>query len=101
MGAVFQYVAFDFLWWVLIAFLLVRLLKRDDPRGWLGVGAVIGIGMLTKYTMAVFAVSIAGGVLLTSTRRHLRSPWLWAASRFAAHFPAQSDLAGATRFHLA
>lgn len=77
MGALFQYVAFDCLWWVLISYLLIRLLKRDDPRGWLAVGAVIGIGMLTKYTMGFFALAIAIAVLLTPTRRHLRSPWLW------------------------
>src|SRR5476649_1184065 len=70
MGALFQYVAFDFLWWVLLALLLVRLLKHDDPRGWLGVGAVIGLGMLTKYTMGFLAVAVAVAVLLTSARRH-------------------------------
>ena len=77
-GALFQYVAFDGLWWVLISYLLVRLLKRDDPRGWLPVGAVIDIGMLTKYTMGFLALALALAVLLTATRRHLRSPWLWA-----------------------
>ncbi len=78
MGALFQYVAFDFFWWVLLSFLLVRLLKHDDPRGWLGVGAVIGLGMQTKYTMGFLALAIAVAVLLTPVRRHLRSGWLWA-----------------------
>src|SRR5262245_1685558 len=41
-GALFQYVSFDYLWWVLLAYLVIRLLKSEDPRWWLGIGAVIG-----------------------------------------------------------
>lgn len=76
-GALFQYVSFDYLWWVLIAYLVIRLLKSENPRWWLGIGAVIGIGMMTRYTMAFFVVGIVGGVLLTQTRRYLKSAWLW------------------------
>jgi hypothetical protein len=76
-GAVMQYVSFDYLFWVLAAYFMVRLLESDNPRWWLGVGAAIGLGMLSKYTMGVFAVGIVAGVLLTDVRRHLRSKWLW------------------------
>jgi 4-amino-4-deoxy-L-arabinose transferase-like glycosyltransferase len=76
-GSQIQYVTFDFLWTVLCAYFALRLLKSDDPRWWLAVGAALGLGMMTKYTMAVFAAGLAGGVLLTDARRHLRSPWLW------------------------
>ena len=77
MGAMTQYVSFDYLWWVLAAFFLIRLLKSDNPRWWLAVGATLGIGMMTKYTMGFLVVAIVAGVLLTPTRRYLRSPWLW------------------------
>src|SRR5208282_4532176 len=33
-GTEFQYTSFDFLWWVLIAYFTVRLLKSDNPRWW-------------------------------------------------------------------
>jgi 4-amino-4-deoxy-L-arabinose transferase-like glycosyltransferase len=74
---IFNYSSFDYLWWVLIAYLMVRLLKSDDPRWWLGIGAAIGVGMLTKYTLAFLVVGIIVGVILTQARRHLISPWLW------------------------
>ena len=77
-GLLIQYLSFDYVWWVVAAFFVVRLLKTEDPRWWVGVGAAIGLGMLTKYTMAFFAVGLAVGVLLSSARRTLRSPWLWA-----------------------
>ena len=73
----FSYETFDYLWWVLAAYLLVLLLKSENPRWWLAIGAVIGLGMLTKYTMAFFALAVAVGVILTPARRYLKSPWLW------------------------
>lgn len=76
-GALMQYVSFDYLCWVLAAYCVVSLLQSDDPRWWLGVGSAIGFGMLSKYTMGVFAVGIVAGVLFTDTRRYLRSKWLW------------------------
>ena len=76
-GALFQYVSFDYLWWVLIAYLTIRLLKSENPRWWLGIGAVIGVGMMTRYTMAFFVAGIVGGVLLTQTRHYLTNGWLW------------------------
>jgi 4-amino-4-deoxy-L-arabinose transferase-like glycosyltransferase len=54
------------------------LLKTEDARWWLAIGAVIGLGMQTKYTMAFFATGLVGGVVLTRARRTLRSGWLWA-----------------------
>src|SRR5208337_3785083 len=77
-GAVLQYVAFDYLWWVLSAYFLIRLLRTEDPRWWLAVGAAIGMGMMTKYTMVFLVAGIAVGVLFTNARRYLKSPWLWA-----------------------
>lgn len=77
-GAVFQYVSFDYLWGVLVAYFLVRLLKSENPRWWLAIGAAIGLGMETRYTMGVLALGVAVSVLLTPARRFLRSGWLWA-----------------------
>jgi hypothetical protein len=79
-GTEFQYSSFDYLWCVLSAYFLLRLLASEDPRWWLAIGAVIGVGMLTKYTMAFLVGGIVAGVLFTPARRHLRSPWLWAGA---------------------
>lgn len=73
----FQYSSFDMLWWVLIAYFLIRLLKYENPRWWIGIGIVVGVGMETKYTMAFCVVGILGALLLTSGRRYLKSRWLW------------------------
>ena len=68
---------FDSVWWVLIAYLIIRLLKSDNPRWWLGIGAAIGLGLMTKYTILVLVAGIVIGVILTPARRYLLSPWRW------------------------
>jgi hypothetical protein len=80
MGTLFQYITFDYLWWVLLLYCLLRLLKTDNPRWWLGIGLFIGLGMLTKYTMSFLVISLVATVLITPLRQHLRSPWLWAGA---------------------
>jgi 4-amino-4-deoxy-L-arabinose transferase-like glycosyltransferase len=74
-GTEFQYSSFDYLWWVLIAYLTIRLLKSDDPRWWLAIGTVIGIGLETKYTVLFLAVSLLIGLMLSPARRLLLSRW--------------------------
>jgi 4-amino-4-deoxy-L-arabinose transferase-like glycosyltransferase len=76
-GTVIMYFAFDYLWWVLVAFFLVRLLATDNPRYWLGIGAGIGLGMMTKYTMAFWVIGLIVAVLATPARKYLRSKWLY------------------------
>jgi hypothetical protein len=72
-----QYVSFDYLWGVLVTYCLVRLLKSEDPRWWVPIGAVLGLGMETRFTIGFLALGIVGAVLLTPLRHHLASKWLW------------------------
>jgi len=76
-GAVFQYVSFDYLWGVSATYLLIRLLKSEDPRWWVPIGAVLGLGMETRYTIGVLILGIVAAVLLPGARRFLLNRWLW------------------------
>ena len=76
-GGLFQYETLDYLCWVLLAFTVIRLLKSENPRWWLGIGATIGLGMMTKYTIAFSVAGVIVGVLVTHNRRYLKSRWLW------------------------
>jgi dolichyl-phosphate-mannose-protein mannosyltransferase len=76
-GAVMQYVSFDYFFWVLAAYFIVRLLKSEDPRWWIGIGGAIGLGMMSKYTMIFFAAGIVVAAIATDARRFLKTKWLW------------------------
>ncbi len=82
-GTLIQYMAFDYVWWVMIAFFTVRLLAKDDARYWLGIGASIGLGMQTKFTIAFWVMGLIVAVLITPARKYLRSKWLWLGAALA------------------
>ena len=77
------YTTFDYLWWVVVAYFVIRLLKSDDPRWWVAIGTAIGLGMMTKYTMGFLVLGVVGGVFLTPARGYLKSPWLWCGAAVA------------------
>lgn len=76
-GTEFQYTTFDYLWWVLIAYFVIRLLKAEDARWCLAIGATVGVGLITKYTMCFCVAGFVGGMTLTRARRFLASQWFW------------------------
>jgi hypothetical protein len=76
-GTEFQYTTFDYLWWVLIAYFVIRLLKTENPRWWLAIGVAIGMGLMTKYSICFFIAGILGGMLLSRSRRYFLSGWFW------------------------
>jgi 4-amino-4-deoxy-L-arabinose transferase-like glycosyltransferase len=76
-GSFFSYMTFDLLWWVAVAWCAACLLRSGNPRWWLGIGAAIGLGFLSKYTMAFLVAGLLAGMLLTPNRRYLRSAWFW------------------------
>ncbi len=82
-GTEFQYTSFDFLWWVLIAYSSIRLLKSENPRWWLAIGAAVGMGLETKYSVMFLIAGILGGVVLSGARRYLVNGWFWAGIALA------------------
>jgi 4-amino-4-deoxy-L-arabinose transferase-like glycosyltransferase len=76
-SSMFQYVSFDFLWFVLLSYFVIRLIDSDDGRWWLAIGAAIGLGVLTKYAVVFYVAGVVAGVFLTPLRAQLRGKWLW------------------------
>ena len=74
----------DTFFWVAVTLLAARALRRDEPRLWLAVGAVAGLGLQNKHLVAFLLGGLVLGVLATpATRHHLRSPWTWAGGALA------------------
>lgn len=83
-GALMQYVSFDYLAWTLVAFFTAVVLRTENPRWWLAAGAAVGLGILSKYSIAFPAVSLIAGVaMLPSQRQALRSRWFWYGAMLA------------------
>jgi hypothetical protein len=69
--------------WALAAWLVGRLVRTRDPRLWLWLGGVLGIGLLNKVSLSWFGLGLGVGLLLTPQRRWLATPWPWAGAAIA------------------
>jgi Dolichyl-phosphate-mannose-protein mannosyltransferase len=60
------------------------MIKAQNPRLWLLFGAIAGLALENKYSIAVFAFALLVGLLLTQQRKLLFTPWLLAGGAVAA-----------------
>lgn len=72
-----------FFFWGLSTYALWQALERNGRGGWLLVGAAIGLGLLSKYSMVLFAPSVALVLCLPAYRKHWANPRLYLAALLA------------------
>jgi Dolichyl-phosphate-mannose-protein mannosyltransferase len=86
LASIFTMDPLDELWWGLGAYLVVRSIRRQQPRLWLLFGLVAGVGLLTKLSMLFFGLAITAALLLTPERRVFRTRWPWLGGAIALAF---------------
>lgn len=69
--------AFEPLFWVLCAWIAIRIVKGGSPKLWLLFGAIAGLGLENKHTMLVFGFALVAGLLISGEGRLFRSKWIW------------------------
>lgn len=69
---------FDLLGWVVVAWLVLRVLRTGDGRWWLAVGAAIGMALMNKHLVLLLVASLGVALLVVGPRRVLKSGWLFA-----------------------
>ena len=72
-----QPVVMDQLIWAAALYALVRLCRGYGPGGWLLLGLVLGLGLLTKFSVTFIGLAIVAGILLSPLRTALLTPWPW------------------------
>ena len=73
---------YDLGFWAVILWLATRLLRGTDPRQWLAVGAVAGIGLLNKHLVLFLVGGLFVG-LVVNRRDLLRTRWPWLGALIA------------------
>jgi hypothetical protein len=69
--------AFEPLFWILCAWIAIRIVKGASARLWLLFGAVAGLGLENKHSMLVFGFALVAGLVLSGQARLFRSKWIW------------------------
>src|ERR1700678_3114874 len=67
--------AFEPLFWLLCAWIAIRVVKGASPKLWLAFGAIAGLGLENKHTMLVFGFALVAGLLISGKGRLFQSKW--------------------------
>ncbi len=76
-GNFFSMNAFEPLFWMGSIYLIVRIINGGPSRLWLWFGALVGLGLENKHSIAFFAAGLCVALLLTPERRHFMQKWIW------------------------
>ena len=86
--------AFEPLFWMICAYLVIRVIKTGNERLWIWFGVVAGIGLENKYSMMIFGAGIVLGLLLTNERKLLakdrKSTRLNSSHEFVSRMPSSA-----------
>lgn len=82
-NSLFQPVSFNQFYWLLMAFLLFRLIRTKQEYYWYLIGIVAGLAFLNKYSVVFYLAGIVVAVLATPLRNRLRTPQPWIAAGIA------------------
>jgi hypothetical protein len=81
---VFSMNTFELLIWAAAVYLLVVILDHGDPRVWLLLGLVLGLGLQNKISVLWLGAGIFVGFLASPQRRLLLSAWPWIGGLISA-----------------
>ncbi len=79
----FQPVVFDIFFWTLCSYFLLLFLKTKHSQWLIWLGVAMGLGLLNKYLLLVYATALAAGLLLTPLRQQFRQKQLYLAAGVA------------------
>ncbi len=68
---------FEPLVWMGSAYVLIRIVKTGNQKLWLWFGALSGLGLENKYSVAVFGFAVVIGLLLTEHGKAFRERWIY------------------------
>ncbi len=68
--------SFEPVFWMSIALLAIMLARGENPRWWLVIGLLCGLGVENKQGTIFFIIALVTGMLLSLQKRLLRSRWV-------------------------
>lgn len=72
-NTLFQPVTFNQLYWLLLSFLIFRLIRTERPHYWIWIGITAGLAFLNKYSVVFFLSAFLISIFITGTRKWLKT----------------------------
>lgn len=83
MNTIFSMNTFDFLFWIISAYLLLRIVQKEKRRLWIWLGVVIGLGLLNKTSMLWLSSGVFLALIFTPLRKDLKTKYPYVAALIA------------------
>ena len=74
-NSLFQPVSFNQFFWLLFAWLVIRMINTGQPGLWIWIGVILGLAFLNKYSIVFFAVAMIVALLISQHRSILFSKY--------------------------
>lgn len=74
-NTLFQPVSFNQFFWFISVYFIVHAVQTENHQYWYYLGISMGLGLLTKYSIVFYGLSIFIGLLLTPERKHLKTKY--------------------------
>ena len=75
-NSLFMPVSFDEFFWLLIFYLSVRMINKNNPKYWLVIGCISGLAFLNKYSILFLIAGLLTAILLSQYKKLLVSKYL-------------------------
>ncbi len=72
------------LFWAIALYFFLQAIETDKWSHWLAAAVAAGLGLLTKYTMIIFIISVFFYLAISQYRQHLQNPKLYITAFIAA-----------------
>ena len=83
MNTIFSMNTFDFLFWIISAYLLLRIVQKEKKKLWIWLGVVIGLGLLNKTSMLWLSSGVFLALIFTPLRKDLKTKYPYIAALIA------------------
>ena len=75
-GGFYSMNAFEPLFAVLLLYFTIKMIKEENPKRWVILGIIMGIGMMNKHTFGVFIIALVLSLLLAGKWKLVLNKWL-------------------------
>ena len=74
-GGFYSMNAYEPLLAIIMMIITIKMIKENDPKRWIQLGIVIGLGLMNKHTFVVFIVIVILSLLITGKWRLITNKW--------------------------
>jgi hypothetical protein len=82
-GGFYSMNAYEPLLAISLLILTVKMIKENNPKRWILLGIIMGLGLMNKHTFAVFIIMLVFSLLITGKWRLIINKWFAAGSLIA------------------